>query len=140
MYDYAVWWILMGFLLVAELFTGSLYLLMLAISAAIGGVCAYLELDVLNQLLIASVAGVCSLVSCYLIRRNIKKSKEGDITNHLDIGAFVMVDEWLQDGTTQVKHRGANWTAVCIESNKVIGLHQVTAINGTRLVIKPTAL
>ena len=56
---------------------------------------------------------------------------------HLDIGETLHVDAWDEQGTAQVKHRGANWTAVNTPPSKPSpGLHRIQAIQGNRLVLE----
>jgi membrane protein implicated in regulation of membrane protease activity len=47
------------------------------------------------------------------------------------------VHEWLSNGTAQVKHRGANWTAVCAEGHsQAPGVYQIQDIQGNTLVLE----
>jgi membrane protein implicated in regulation of membrane protease activity len=46
------------------------------------------------------------------------------------------VYEWLSNGTAQVKHRGANWTAICAEGiPQELGVYQIQDIQGNTLVL-----
>jgi len=54
----------------------------------------------------------------------------------LDVGETVEVHEWLSNGTAQVKHRGANWTAICAKGiSKDLGVYQIQDIQGNTLVL-----
>jgi len=134
MEEYAVWWVVMGALLAMELLTGSFYLLMLAIAAAIGAICSHLGFSLTWQWLISSLAGVVALLGCYVMRKHTQNNKED--VGSLDIGATVVVKNWREDGTAQVKYRGANWAAVTRNSRKNTGLHKVIAVEGNRLVVE----
>jgi membrane protein implicated in regulation of membrane protease activity len=55
----------------------------------------------------------------------------------MDIGEFVDVQHWKQDGTTQVKYRGANWqVSLQAGENHLAGKHQIVEVIGNRLVVK----
>ena len=56
---------------------------------------------------------------------------------HLDIGETLHVDAWDEQGTAQVKHRGAAWTAIsAADQAPSPGLHRIQAIQGNRLVLE----
>jgi len=135
MEDYAIWWVIMGILLIIELTTGSFYLMMLAIAAIIGAISAHLGLTWFWQWLVVAISGVSTLGICYLLRKQLAYSNKACINNNLDIGATVMVKNWQNDGLCQVKYRGANWSATS-NNGQNIGLHKIVAINGNRLVLE----
>ena len=54
-----VWWFVLGFgLVVAELMTGTFYLLVIAIALACAGVAAFFDAPLAGQLVIAAVIGL----------------------------------------------------------------------------------
>ena len=66
--DFAAWWIAAGLLVAAEMFTGTFYLLMLAIGMTAGAVAAHLGLSQTAQM--AAAAIVSALVAGVWIRRH----------------------------------------------------------------------
>jgi membrane protein implicated in regulation of membrane protease activity len=53
------------------------------------------------------------------------------------LGATVQVDAWDAQGTAQVKHRGAAWTAVLAPGQTATpGVHRIQAMAGNRLVLE----
>ena len=137
MNESSIWWIIAGTLVGIELMTGTFYLLMLAIGATAGAIAAHAQLSVTTQLIIGSVVG--GLAAIFLRSYALQKLKahpEQVSAQHLDVGETVEVHEWLSNGTAQVKHRGANWTAICAEGiSKDIGVYQIQDIQGNTLVL-----
>ena len=133
-----IWWLVTGALVAMELTTGTFYLLMLALGAAAAALVAHAGASLTVQVVTAAVVGGLAVVlwSAYRKRQpGLAASSETD--QHLDVGETVQVDAWDLQGLAQVKHRGANWTAVT--SNKVTpspGLHRIQAIHGNRLVLE----
>jgi len=134
-YAYAFWWLIMGAFLISELLTGSFYLLMLAIAAALAAISAHLGVSISAQCLIATSVSLLAFVLCYLIKRQFKKNNPSPSFN-LDVGAQIMVKQWQADGTAQVKYRGAKWTAICNSASAEAGLYKIVALNGNRLVLE----
>jgi membrane protein implicated in regulation of membrane protease activity len=55
---------------------------------------------------------------------------------NLDVGETVMVSSWQNDGTAQVKYRGANWTAIQRPGiMPATGTHRVSELVGNRLLV-----
>lgn len=109
----SIWWILLAVLVIAELLSGTFYLLMLAIGAAIGGVAQFLGLSGNAQIVWAASVGLLGMGACYMYRRRFTKSPISSANPDVaqDIGAWVQVDSWLAGGRAKVQHRGAQWEA-----------------------------
>lgn len=105
---YIYWFLLALGLLVAEMASGTFYMLVLAIAFAIGGSAALLGLEISLQLLAAALAGFAGVV---LLRRS-KAAHPAQVNDQsLDIGQPVKVVKWNEDGTVRVQYRGAEWDA-----------------------------
>jgi len=125
----------MGLFLIAELLTGSFYLLMLAIAALITAISVHLGVTSADaQLLIATLVSLISFAICYLIRRNFK-NHDSNTNLNLDVGVQIMVEKWQPDGTACVKYRGAKWTAINADLNTDLGLYKIKELSGNRLVL-----
>ena len=137
MNESSIWWIIAGTLVGIELMTGTFYLLMLAIGATAGAIAAHAQLSVTTQLIIGSVVG--GLAAIFLRSYALQKLKSHPkkvSAQHLDVGETVEVHEWLSNGTAQVKHRGASWTAICAKGiSKDLGVYQIQDIQGNTLVL-----
>lgn len=139
MTEVVLWFVLSFVLVVAELITGTFYVLMIAIAFAAGGVIAWLGGDYWFQLVGAAVVGS---VSTLVLRRSHlgKASRHADPATDaeqtFDIGQPVAVDLWRPDGTTRVQYRGTQWDAVLADGESPsTGRHYICAVRGARLTL-----
>ena len=136
MESFTLWWLIAGALVVAELLTGSFYLLMLALGAVAGALAAHLGVSETAQILSAALLGTAAVVGCYLLRRRRARLQPAQDSMNLDIGESVQVESWAADGTAQVRYRGAQWTAVLRPGNAATpGSHRVAEVIGSRLLV-----
>ena len=138
MADSTWWWLLAGALVALELLSGTFYLLMLALGAAVAAIAAHLGVSLVVQLFVASVAGLASVAIWY----QIKKRQPGDPSVrsqrsvNLDVGEVLQIDEWHADGTASVKYRGAQWTVIQRPGNAPTpGAYRVAELVGNRLLV-----
>lgn len=138
MSDSTVWWLLAGAAVALELFTGTFYLLMLAVGMAAAALAAHAGLSTTAQLIVAAVVGSAAVVGWYFI----KKRGAGDPSVramrsvNLDIGEVLQIDEWHADGTASVKYRGAQWTVIQRPGNPPTpGTYRVAELVGNRLLV-----
>jgi membrane protein implicated in regulation of membrane protease activity len=133
-----IWWLATGALVVAELITGTFYLLMLALGAAAGALCAHAGLGTTGQFVGAALLGG-GAVAAWHLRRSGRAALPAavDPTLNLDIGATVQVQGWHADGTTRVHHRGADWDARHAGTgHPSAGPHLIRAVEANRLVLE----
>jgi len=139
MTEATIWWLLAGSAVVAELLTGTFFLLMISIAMVAGALSAHAGADSIVQLVLASVIGGGSVVACYFIKKH-RKTEQPKGSNeglNLDIGETVMVLGWDPDGTANVRYRGANWTAIRRPGEAAAtGAHRVAEVIGTRLRVE----
>lgn len=133
-----LWWLMTGAAVVAELLTGTFYLLMLAIGLAAGALAAHLGVRMEAQLVVAALVGGGAVVVCYLLRRRTPgaqpAARNRDV--NLDVGETVQVDTWDADGTAQVRYRGAQWTVLLRPGSAAApGLYRVAEVVGSRLLV-----
>ena len=62
-------WLLAGVLVIAELLTGTFYLLMLAVGAIVGALASYLGLGTVAQIVAAALLGSVAVLACYFLRK-----------------------------------------------------------------------
>lgn len=148
MAGWVMWMLAAGLLVVAELFTTTLYLLMVAIGLAVGGVAALIGWGVEWQLLVAAAV---ALVATYFLRRSrfgrrTKVQAERDPNVNLDIGQSITVEQWQQDAgtgggyTARVKYRGAMWDVeLAPAATAGAGLFFIQEIRGSRLIVGNSA-
>ncbi len=138
MADSTMWWLLAGALVALELLSGTFYLLMLALGAALAAIAAHLGMPLVAQITVASVAGLVSVALWY----QLKKRRPGDPSAraqrsvNLDVGEIIQVDTWLPDGSAQVKYRGAQWRVIQRPGNAhVPGAYRVAELVGSSLLV-----
>lgn len=141
--DVTMWWILAGLLVGAELLSGTLYLLMLALGAAVGGVAAWLGIGLIAQMVVAACAGGAAALAWYARQRH-RAARPADSDalppglGHLDVGEQVQVSHWHADGTARVHHRGSEWRARLADPQGApqTGPHRICAIDRNQLVLE----
>lgn len=106
-------WLVAGFVLViAELVTGTFYLLVIGLGAFAGGAIAWLGGNAVAQ---ALVAGGIALLGTWLVNlwhRAQPKNLPGT-SNFLDRGQAVVLEGWANEEArvARVKYRGTTWDA-----------------------------
>jgi membrane protein implicated in regulation of membrane protease activity len=139
MADSTFWWLLTGVAVAIELLTGTFYLLMLALGLAAAAVASHLGLSLTTQLVVAAAVGGGAVVGWHLVRQRRPQELPAKANRdvNLDIGETVQVVRWHPDGTTQIKYRGAQWTAVNLpDAIPVAGPHRIREVVGSRLVLE----
>ncbi len=130
-----LWWLIAGGLVVAELLSGTFYLLMLSLGAVAAALTAYAGASVTWQIVTAAAVGGAAAVLWHLKKPLNNDAQDSNV--HLDIGETVTVDAWTDQGQAQVKHRGAQWAAVCAPNTRPqAGLHRIIEMQGNRLVLE----
>jgi membrane protein implicated in regulation of membrane protease activity len=141
MADWAIWILLAGVLVGAELFTGTFYLLMLALGLFAGGIAAYFGLILEWQLIIAAAVGIAATVGLRRSRfgRLRRQAAERDPNVSMDIGQLIVIDTWQQVGAAyvaRVPYRGALWDVDLEQgSNPLPGQFRIREIRGSRLIV-----
>ena len=106
-------WIVAGFVLgIAELLTGTFYLLVLGLGAFAGAVVAYAGGNELVQGIVASIVALAGMFFVHSWHvRNRASAPLG--SNFLDKGQPVVLEGWVDEGArvARVKYRGAWWDA-----------------------------
>ena len=140
MEESTIWWLAAGAVVVAELVTGTFYLLMVAIGLVAGAIAAHLGLAPALQMVAAAALGGGAVLALYFQ----KKKRPGDPSARadrsvtMDVGETILIESWNPDGTTTVKYRGAQWTAIHRPGvTPSTGMHRVAELVGNRLLVDP---
>ncbi|MGE5330763.1 MAG: NfeD family protein [Nitrospirota bacterium] len=140
MEESTIWWLLAGGMVVAELITGTFYLLMVALGLAAAALVAHAHLPLTGQIVTAAVVGGGAVVAWHFAKRRRPgdPSARADRSVNLDVGETIVIDSWNADGTTTVKYRGATWTAIHRPGvTPSTGAHRVAELVGSRLLVDP---
>lgn len=137
-----VWWVLAGGVVIAELLTGTFYLLMVAVGLAAGAVAAHVGLSSSLQMVCAGVIGAGAVAIWHQVRSQ-RQSPADAASNpdvNLDVGSTVHVADasvWQSDGSATVRYRGADWSAqLAAGSVAQAGNYVIEQIHGSRLVLR----
>ena len=137
MSDWMGWLVMAGVLVILELFTGTFYLLMIAIGLALGGIVALAGAGFAIQAIVAAAIGVLATGLLHRSRfgRPAKHGANRDRNVNLDIGQRVTVPAW-DNGRARVMYRGALWD---VELGQGATAHpgdfRIVEVQGSRLVV-----
>jgi membrane protein implicated in regulation of membrane protease activity len=143
MADWVGWLATAGILVILDLFTGTFYLLMIAIGLAAGGLVALAGAGFATQ---AIVAGVVGVIATGVLHRS--RFGRGDHANdagkgaatrdrnvNLDIGERLTVPAW-DKGRARVMYRGALWDVELGQGATAhAGEFRIVEVLGSRLVV-----
>ena len=135
-----IWWLLAGMAVIAELLTGTLYLLMVAIGMVAAALAAHLGAGTTVQILVAAAVSAATVLACYARQRQRSGQQAAQAARDmlLDIGEQVHVERWSDDRTAQVRYRGAPWTASLLSpAAPVAGSFRVVRLEGNCLMVEP---
>ena len=137
MSDWTIWLVGAGILVIAELFTGTFYLLMIALGLCAGAMAALAGISGPLQTVVAAAVGVASTL--VLRRSRLGKSGREEAANdpnmNLDIGQRVSVPQW-QDRRARVMYRGALWDVELRPgASDHPGDFRIVEVHGNRLIV-----
>ena len=110
-------WVIAGFvLIIAELLTGTFYLLVIGLGAFAGALAAWLGV---NELWQAVVGGAVAIAGAYGVHhyQGAHRKTTGEQSNFLDRGQAVVLEGWANEGAhiARVKYRGTLWDAKLVK-------------------------
>ena len=137
-----LWWVLAGALVIAELLTGTFYLLMLALGSVAAALAAHAGASGSGQFVAAALVGGGATAIWHFKRarapRSAPSASNADV--NMDIGQTVQVSAWQPDGKARVPYRGATWTVRHAGSEAPVqGEHRIVAVHGNELDVVPSA-
>lgn len=137
MADWMSWLVAAGVLVILELFSGTFYMLMIAIGVAVGAVAAFAGASGPAQ---AIAAAAVSVLATGLLHRSrfgkpAKTNAARDHNVNLDIGQHVTVPAW-SDGKARVLYRGALWDVELGQgATPRPGDFKIVEVQGSRLIV-----
>ena len=132
-------WLVAGFaLVIAELVTGTFFLLVLGIAAFAGSATAWFGLGFWIEALCSAVVAVAGVL---WVRQQRKTMQRPDMAS-LDLGQAVAFDSWVsrEQGRARVKYRNTQWDAE-VEGERDLEPGQVLfirAVDGNTLKVSKT--
>lgn len=137
MNDWVLWLIMAGVLVVLEMFTGTFYLLMIAVGLGFGALAALFGMSVPVQTIVAAAVGVIATGVLHRSRfgHPAKQNPARDHNVNLDIGQRLTVGEW-QGGKARVMYRGALWDVELGQGAIAeAGSFKIVEVQGNRLIV-----
>ena len=132
------WLILAGLLLIAELLSGTFYLLMLAVAALGAWVAMMLGVDFLTQTIVFLIGAAILTVLTRRYRYRINARNRPNLAENLDAGVILTVRDW-DNGIGRTYYRGTNW-AVQLETDDQApltdGSFRIVRLDGTRIRVE----
>jgi membrane protein implicated in regulation of membrane protease activity len=138
METYWVWWLVAVVLVIAEMLTGTFYLLAVASGLAVAGLAAYLGMTWGGQAAVAAL--ICSASVAGIFRWKQQHTNPHEQSNlAYDIGQDVHVVRWSDDRHARVSYRGAEWDAELAKKAAPDSARQkwrIKEIIGSQLIIE----
>lgn len=140
MTSYYFWFAASVVLVIAELATGTFYLLMVACGVTAAGIAALLGVEVPMQTATAAVVAIVAILA--LRRTRFGKLRRSDAATdpnvNLDIGQEVEVSTWDAFRRARVPYRGADWTVELVQgSDPAPGRYRIVEVRGATLIVSP---
>lgn len=132
-----VWWFVLAFvLLVAELLTGTFYLLMISIALAGAGVASLAGASLVVSLVIAAILGFGGALLLRRLRFGKLQNAEAEPLQNMDVGQTLHVQRWTGTRTARASYRGAQWDVeLAPGEDPQPGEFVIQAIHANRLVV-----
>jgi len=138
--DTFIGWFVVAFgLLVAELLTGTFYLLVISIALAVAGLAALAGAPFALQLVVAAAIGIGGSIWLRSTRFGKRLHERGDDrVQNMDIGQSLRVDNWTAARTARANYRGAVWDVELAPGEQpASGEFVIREIHANRLIVAP---
>jgi membrane protein implicated in regulation of membrane protease activity len=135
---YWIWWLAAVVLVIAEMNSGTFYLIAVAFGLASAGLAAYLGVAWSGQAAIAALLCTVSVAAIYRLRQGQGPVQEQSNLAY-DIGQSVQVMHWIDDRHARVSYRGAEWDAELAGTVSADASQQtwrIKSVVGSRLIIE----
>lgn len=107
-----MYWLAVGIaIFVAEIFSGSVYLLVIAAAFMGTALASFLGVGTTGSILIASILTAIGITFVYRWKRDKSNRTKLSNSDDLDIGQYVVIEEHLPNKSWRVNYRGAVWEA-----------------------------
>lgn len=134
----SVWWFVLAFrLLIAELVTGTFYLLVISLALACAGVAHLLGAAPATQLVVAAAIGFGGTLWLRRARLGrLGRKDAADSVQNMDVGRVVRVDQWSPSRAARANYRGAQWDVELAPGEEAApGDFVIREIHANRLIV-----
>jgi len=135
---YWVWWLAAVVLVIAEMLSGTFYLIAVALGLAAAGLSAYMGVSWGGQAAIAALLCTVSVAAIYRWKQGQGKT-HGQANLAYDIGQTVQAVHWSDERHARVSYRGAEWDAELAKTASPDSARQkwrIKEVVGSRLIIE----
>ena len=136
--DSYVWWFVIGFgLLVAELLTGTFYLMVIAVALGVAGLAALAGTSIALQFVLAAAVGLGGSMWLRSTRFGKRLHEHADDrVQNMDVGQSLRVEQWSASRTARASYRGATWDIELAPGEQPVGGEFVIReIQANRLIV-----
>jgi membrane protein implicated in regulation of membrane protease activity len=139
-----IWLSLAGLVVILELFTGTFYLLMIAIGLVAGALTALFHGSSEMALIVAAIVGLTTTIVLHKSKYGWKPNKNvgKDPNMNMDIGQTITVNDWQDQGNgryvARAMYRGAMWDVELEHAAAYSGVFVIQEMQGSRLLVKPS--
>ena len=135
--SYIGWFVVAFGLLVAELLSGTFYLLVISIALAAAGIAALAGASVALQFVVAAAIGIGGSVWLRTTRFGKRLHERGDDrVQNMDIGQSLRVENWTGARTARASYRGAVWDVELAPGEQPMsGEFVIREIHANRLIV-----
>lgn len=135
MQAYVAWFIAGSVLLLAELMTGTFYLLVIAVAFACAGLVHLLGASLVVQLLIAALIGFGGSIALRKSRFG-KSSVAVDPLQQMDVGQHLQISEWNENRSARAQYRGTQWDVELAAGEPAApGEFEIREVRANRLIV-----
>jgi membrane protein implicated in regulation of membrane protease activity len=138
MESYWIWWLAAVALVIAEMSSGTFYLIAVAFGLAVAGLSAYMGMGWGGQATVAALICTASVAVIYRWKQGQGESEEQSNLAY-DIGQSVLVVQWKDDHHARVSYRGAEWDAELASTAAADTTRQtwrIKEVSGSHLIIE----
>ncbi len=135
--SYIGWFVVAFGLLVAELLSGTFYLLVISIALAAAGIAALAGASIAFQFVVAAAIGIGGSVWLRTTRFGKRLHERGDDrVQNMDIGQSLRVENWTAARTARANYRGAVWDVELAPGEQpASGEFVIREIQANRLIV-----
>lgn len=135
--SYIGWFVVAFGLLVAELLSGTFYLLVISIALAAAGIAALAGASIALQFVVAAAIGIGGSIWLRTTRFGKRLHERGDDrVQNMDIGQSLRVENWTAARTARANYRGAVWDVELAPGEQpASGEFVIREIQANRLIV-----